>query len=571
LVDAHHSGVDYAVLGGCVLAVLAFVSYPRGVAYHVGVVATAIVAVTAWTLGLGALIVRLQERRPPEVFRMLEMEATPVLTLTAALLIAVSLSGGDPDLHRIRTLSDSNVPVQRQDVRDEFRAWLARSGTCDRAVPGVGVQVRPIVLVAASGGGIRAAVWTADTLAQVNDMGACGEDVVFASSGVSGGSVGLAVARQLANPVDPAPDENELSTVTRAATRRLADPAALSVGMSGTLMGDQVAAVTGIRAQWEDGISKWRDRAGLIEEAWEARIPGLDRPYTTDVAGPTGFIVFNSTAAEVKCRVLISQVELGTPESGQGPNCRDADGAPPSAIDFANTLEGCFPDMRWSTAAMLSARFPVVTPSGRIDEDNPDDGKLCAADSMQLIDGGYADGEGLATLADIAPSLGALIHQNNVEAARTGGVLLVPIVAYLNDEPGLDELPDQAKAAPELIVPLVGSGAKSQLVAREAWIQRISNAFAVEAICPSDGECATAVDALRPEDSDEEKRPVLTVSPPAGPAVEVPLGWTLSKASLDHLEEAVGPAGEPCIVNPVDPDNTSDGMIQLAKLLCKSG
>lgn len=561
LLSAPHWKVDYAVLLGCVVAVVGFVSFPRFVS-HAGVVAVAVVGLSAWTLGLGVLIVRLQERRPPEVFGLLKMEATPVLTLTAVLLISVSINGGDPDLHRIRTKSDANVAFVRHDLREEFSQWVGRSAACERSLPGVGPRVRPMILIAASGGGIRAAVWTADSIARIADMSACGKAAAFASSGVSGGSVGLAVARLLVPQETAGPS----SGVVRNAMRNLAEPSALTAGIAGTLIGDQVAAATGIRAQVEDGINKWRDRAGLMEEAWERQIPELARGYTSRVNGPTGFIVFNSTATEAKCRVLISQVELGPAHAGRGPNCRDADGAPPSAIDFANTAEGCFPHMRWSTAAMLSARFPIVTPSGRI-VPAASEGE-CTAELLQLIDGGYAESEGLATIADIAPTLARLIRDHN---SQVGNDMIVPVVAYLNDVPGVDVLPDQGKPTPELIVPLIGAGAKSQLIGSDAWIQRISNAFATEAVCPPEGECAAAVAALWEKDQHKDAHTVVTVAPPAGPELEVPLGWTLSKASLEHLEESVGPADDACTGNGDDPDPDrviSAGMTELATILC---
>ncbi|MCX5042834.1 hypothetical protein OG921_06590 [Aldersonia sp. NBC_00410] len=557
----HTVRVDYIVLTGCVAALLAFAAAPRIASGTAGVVATAIIALSAWTLLLGVVIVRLQERRPLDVFRMLEMEATPVLTLAVALVVGVSLSGGDPDLHRIRTIDDENVAVQRHGLAAEFDDWLVRSSGCDRGIDGR--TVRPMVLIAASGGGIRAAVWTADTLAQLADTGECGRQVALAASGVSGGSVGLAIVRQTIPASSTGEESNNSSDVVRAAARRLAGPDALSVGLAGTLIGDQVAAATGLRAQLHGGLDTWRDRAGLIEEVWDDEIPELADEYSTGVDGPTGFIVFNSTAAEVKCRVLISQVELGPEQSGKGPNCRDVDGAPPSSIDLADSAKDCFPKMSWSTAAMLSARFPLVTPSGRIVPEHAEG--QCDVRSLQMIDGGYSDGEGLATIADIAPALAEVVRVHNDAARQEGGVVVVPLVIYLNDEPGIDTVPQQGKAAPELLVPLIGSGAKSQLVAREAWMQRIGNSLAANTICTGDAGCEQAVETVWT--GKVRQGPVVTVAPPVGPNVEVPLGWTLSKASLDHLEGAVGPAGEPCRTGEAGAA-VSTGMVELAELLC---
>ena len=65
---------------------------------------------------------------------------------------------------------------------------------------------------------------------------------------------------------------------------------------------------------------------------------------------------------------------------------------------------------------------------------------------------------------------------------------------------------------------------------------------------------------------------VITASPPMSPSVEVPLGWTLSTASINHLEKAVGVRDPTCVGkgNISGQGDVSGGMQALAQLLCTS-
>jgi len=569
---------DWAAAIICVGILLWLFLCPTALTRWLGVVATALLSVGSWAVLIGLVIVHLQRKKPLEVFMLFGMKATPVLTLVAVVVFVVSLSGGDRDLHTIRTLSDQRDPPVRITLDARFTNWMADSGACRRPIDGApgGLEVQPMILVAASGGGIRAAIWTADAMAEIADMGGCGPNAVLASSGVSGGSVGLAIARL-------SPDSSTVAD----AVRRLAGPEALSVGISGSIVGDLVAGTTGSRVQWEGSKLTWHDRAGLMEQAWENSVPELQTPYSSEIQGPTGALILNSTAAGSNCRVLVSQIELGPKEAGAGPNCRDQDGFPASSIDFQNSLSSCFPNMAWSTAAMLSARFPVVTPSGRMPPYEGHGVGKCEAGPMQLIDGGYAEGSGLGTLAEIAPDVANLVRQNNIRVLTSGdgssGTLVVPIVVYLDDEPGADLAPEEGKASPELLIPMIGRGAHSRLASNAAWIQRISNSFAD--ICPTAGpdksdsaragttedsedRCQRAIDTVR----SAVGASVITASPPMSPSVEVPLGWTLSTASINHLEKAVGVRDPTCVGkgNISGQGDVSGGMQALAQLLCTS-
>ena len=504
-------------------ALLAILLDPAGTAAALGAVALVTTMLGAWVVVVGFFVVYLQDYRPPMVFRTLRMRAAPVLTLFFLVPAVATLLPSEAGLHRIRTLGGS-AAEERPTLEKSFRDWLAGSDACVFRDAASGVSVRPMLVVAASGGGIRAALWTALAVDALADAGACGPVVTLLSSGVSGGSVGLAVSRQTGDAID--------------AVTRLSKGDGLAVGLAGTMVGDLVAGMTGVRPPTGDGDDRqWADRAALIEREWEERVNELREEWSPSRRGPAGALVFNSTAVGFGCRVLVSQVDLGTGVETDPANCRSLSGTPPASLDFFRAYPGtCAPRLRWSTAAMLSARFPVVTPAGRVPrpegcEKRPD---------LQLVDGGYAEASGIGTLADIAPRVAALVQAHN---AADPSAIVVPVVAYLEDEVRSDVTIRPPDETAELLVPLVGRGAKAVLSASAAHLQRVAEAFAD--VCPTaDPRCGDAVSAVRGKLPDQ----VVLVAPSTKPSVSAPLGWALSEASRTQLREALDEQRNDCAV-----------------------
>lgn len=573
--------------------IVALVLWPRPVADTLDVMGTIILAIAMWPLLLGTCIVVLQNRRAPEVFGLAGMKAAPVLSIAAVFLIVLGIGGGDPDIHRIQTLTTGADVSARQDLAQRFAAWSAGGRDC--ALDVAGIFVRPMIVVAASGGGIRAAVWTGRSMATMvapSGTDTCSSAATVLSSGVSGGSVGLAVSRASTDavpvPGDPAESRRlDARQAAAAAARirnsmyRLTDPSTLAVGLSGTLIGDPVATATGLRAHLIDGRLAWSDRAALMEDSWISAVSRLGQTFPwVRVGAPTGSLVLNSTSVAQHCRVVLSQTRLSVPiarppeapvvSGQQNTNCANANGEPGITLDFADIFAGCVPTMTYATAAMLSARFPIVTPSGRYFVPGAN-GLPCGENSWQFVDGGYAEGTGLGTVADIAPRLAELVADHN--AAPTAGSaespFVVPFVAYLDDEPQVPRSTQPDAATEEALVPLVGLSAQKALAGRESWVQRISNAFS--ASCPPDGQstCVRARAALLarlgPAAAAVLDGSVITVAPGLGPNVEVPLGWTLSQASIDQLTRATGDRG---LCGPPSPGR-SQGFETLSQLVCR--
>lgn len=549
---------------------LVFAVNPATVSNVAGVPGTAVLTMGAWAMVIGLSVVVLQRQRPLELFKRMGLRANPVLTLIAAVLAVGSLSGGNPALHHVRELGGSQAAAPdlttRPSVEAAFESWLARSGDCSLEVPPNGgadetaaLRVRPLILVAAEGGGIRAASWTVRALEELSLAGDCGKTSVMASSGVSGGSLGLTLSH-LYGPEDAVEK-----------MKKLAEPGALAAAVAGALVGDIVGSGTGlmIPTQFtaEDGSltpPAWNDRAGLVESVWEQSAGKLADPFDAEIAGPAGALLLNSTDTGSGCRVVVSQLDLPdmggtTPDApAHGVQCTAGQGFPVS-MDLFDQQAQCTLRLRWSTATMLSARFPIISPAGRapaVVTDANGDTECQTRSGFQLIDGGYSEGSGLGTISDLWPAVQAEVLNHNacvpaVAALPAGGELpenhpcanmdaeneiVIPVFLYLQNSPGADIVTRPPQAAGELAVPLAGLKARELQIASAAWIQRLE---AGANVCPgtaADNACMMATAEVRKALGN---RSVVVVAPNSVPALAAPLGWSLSNISQQQLEKAM--------------------------------
>ncbi|MGB3603430.1 MAG: hypothetical protein WBA38_07725 [Gordonia sp. (in: high G+C Gram-positive bacteria)] len=544
-----------------------FVFWPLPLSGVFGVVGTTTMVIGLIAALLGCVVVGLQDREPLDIFGALQFTGTPVLTICLVIAVLAAAGGGPPRLHRI-AFTEVTDATERLDLQETFQQWLDRSKACDRQVNGVDRPVRPMIMVAASGGGIRSAVWTANSLATIsaadsegNRIDPCGQVAVFASVGVSGGSVGLALARATSPDVQWKPAD------LRRDVANVSNPDALAAGISGLLVSDALASATGIRVQWVNGQIGWRDRAALMEQRWIRAVPKLSDDFDwTNARGPTGALIFNAASVSGPCRLLVGQVQFAAQSSGI--NCDGQEGVPARSMDFASVFGKCLPVTSWATTAMLSARFPYVTPSGRVQVNQPPAGApgYCADNSLQIIDGGYVEGEGLGTIADMSAQVAELVREQN---AKPGGPIVVPVVVYLNDEPKPPTRLGSNPPSPEALVP-PSSNNPGSMAWPDASIDRINAAF--DAVCPpvKDGGCGSAREQLFGGSwpIGVRKGSVVTSAPPIGPSVELPLGWTLSRASISFLQTASGQTlcGQQSVA--ANPQQTSTALAGLRTLIC---
>jgi hypothetical protein len=250
----------------------------------------------------------------------------------------------------------------------------------------------PYLLVNAYGGGLRAAIFTAQVLALADDA-SCGEfgKHLYALSGVSGGSLGIAVyliARQTLVPAHiwrdcaSQPATSPLPTpltdvVTKALVQDHLSPViakALSVDVFlRTPLTPYAYARRGqaMLNSWNDALVEALEPHDISSNVQDWDFPlGLPIDQLNGAITPAPRVYFNTTDADTGFGKWFS--------NGAG-------GEALSNFDRRSPV----PRMTVGQAVLHSARFPYATPAGAYDD---------AGQARRLVDGGYADNSGARTL-----------------------------------------------------------------------------------------------------------------------------------------------------------------------------
>jgi len=283
--------------------------------------------------------------------------------------------------------------------------------------PGEVLQARPAgapasrsaVVIAANGGGIQAAAWTARALVGIEQLcrqrpGCRFAPAIRLISSVSGGTVGAMY-------------------VTAAFTDGVLPPNPVLDRITPSVETSSLENV-GWGALYPD---LWRvffphfsydDRGSALEESWLAHFYGdrgqLERPLSAwnDDArlGRRPASIFNATITDSGERLLMST-------------------APPAPAPGRQTLGGTlypYEDVSIVTAARLSSTFPWVTPAARPDTDSERE--------LHFADGGYYDTYGVASLLDWLDE--AL--EDNLRRPPDGRINRVLIVQLRGSPPDLE-------------------------------------------------------------------------------------------------------------------------------------
>jgi hypothetical protein len=229
-----------------------------------------------------------------------------------------------------------------------------------------------VIVVAANGGGIQAAAWTARVLTGLEqDLGPEFSRSVRLVSAVSGGSVGAMYF------IDAYGHPDGFNGVLEHAMGSSLDEVAWGLVYPDfwrLVFPPLVKLVTGRTGRGQALEQSWEGRdAGLAEKlsAWREDVRRGERPA----------VVFNATLAEMGFRLLFSTAPLDP--------CQGLKGSHTARLNF----EELYPDhdLSVSTAVRLSATFPYVSPAARAD---------VPGTQPHVVDGGYYDNFGMSTLVE---------------------------------------------------------------------------------------------------------------------------------------------------------------------------
>ena len=380
------------------------------------------------------------------------------------------------------------MPGHRQiRIEPAIAGWMTANG-CE-GKPGA---CPPVVLVAAEGGASRSAFYTATILGALLDTTRANPDdyydfgrAIFAMSGVSGGALGVTLTRtalalsdergrqgppcRYSDPTwfgDAASGGRNPTQSWRACLQLLAAGDYLSPTILGLVFRDGLAfivsAVTG---------TELADRATLLEQAMEQHFNAIVHGERTACGGPKDerglcrpfgylpaaaphhwlpLLFLNAASVETGRQIIAADIDIGADSPAPG-RCQEpypfsysvfellASGGD-SGASPVDTTDCTFPglekakDIRLSTAVVMSARFPIVSPAGTLRN---------RADAIveRVVDGGYFDNTGLEALMPLVPLLTEaglhplVLHLSNRPWSFDPGTLQLPGRDFLRNEP----------------------------------------------------------------------------------------------------------------------------------------
>lgn len=345
----------------------------------------------------------------------------PIFTILFLYLVLISPLN---DNHQVRT-----VPIvleHQSDVAEKFEQWKKDNWTGTENEPKL-----PVILVAAEGGGVRAAYWTASVLARIQREREDFASHIFVISSVSGGSLGAGLFAALIADEGSGGHCSKRQNFLNCA-RRMLKRDFLAPTFATMLYPDLLQRFL----FWP--VPNW-DRARTLEISWEQAwmsVTGspanrFEQPFenlwSDGKFSKLPNLILNMTSVEHGNRVLMSNLQLQNDaelvclEAFNGRargifddviNFKEAINAYPCNREDTGSSPATARTVRLSTAINNSARFSFISPAGTV---NP---------RLHIVDGGYFENSGTTTLEEVYQEIKPKLSEK-----------LVPVILYISNEP----------------------------------------------------------------------------------------------------------------------------------------
>lgn len=436
---------------------------------------------------------------------------TDIISIFLVAGLAITLTGSN-NFHTVRrVVKESSLPAEKMATfKEHLKAWLMHRREEINNYDTAGGRKYPFFLVNSYGGGIRAAAWTSMLFSRIDRQLQSNTRLMarkepanlnhytFAVSGISGGTVGLAVHTAYIN--------RELA---RSPVVRPYDSATLFEFYQSDFLSPVTTVLLGrdILAS-ALGVESWNDRAAILEKTWERKtseheLGYLDVPfrniwntYQPGTRYEIPLLFSNSFHAEEGVPGILAPVQLDEADF-------------PSATLVNKLAHIREQDLRLSTAAFISARFPYVTPSARFSYGH------------HFIDGGAKEYSGCATLLQVYQ----LIEKTRKEDPFIDSMMRKVQVYHFNIKNYVPREEEEKKVSNpfEVTLPLTAIIQASYGTTQEAIINietaiKKENSFMVQ----------PTVEFINDEASCKNRySPVL------------PLGWKISKEALQRMWKSI--------------------------------
>lgn len=429
--------------------------------------------------------------------------------LTGALILSIQSNN---NFHRIRYVvkqegkgtraaPDTTGNYARYDSANDYaRQWLLlRKDEIASYNQSHGDAGYPVFIVNAYGGGIRAAAWTSKIIgaldkavlqrsANQNNF----QHYVFAYSGASGGTIGASVlcAQRYRN----------LQT-------GYMQPDTAETFYNNDFLTPVLIALLG-RDLWLSPFGReWADdRAALQEQAWEFH--ANDNAHHFDYSLPMSdywcgaslrvkydipLLFANSYDIDSGLKVVVAPVLLRVSDF-------------PASLLLNNRIHnsyGHLREMRLSTGAFLSARFPVISPEAKFDG------------FSHFMDGGLKENSGAETASEIR----RMFTRTSNKLGDTIGRIRIFMLSLPNTIAGTDSV-QIAKNVFELTAPLTAL--------MNNWVGNTYKADSINLLLRGvDDYDYMRIRPVQPRDTASKMMPVL------------PLGWQMSDLALAQLDSSI--------------------------------
>ena len=407
----------------------------------------------------------------------------------AGLLISILKEN---DLHRLTPVKTENKFKYTDSLSGYMESWfLHRKKEIDSFYKKTGSSY-PVFIINAYGGGIRAAAWTTFVISELEKQSGgrnrSFQHYVLAYSGASGGTIGF----------------SELCAA-RYSLKQALLPGDWQQLYENDFLTPLIIALFG-RDAWNSssGFRLAPDRSILQEDIWERCLAqkqiSYDSPFVKywDSAGSYGMyevplLFANTYLADSGLKAITSPVRLSHRNF-------------PGTVFVEDLLQNdTASGIKLSTGAFLSARFPFISPTGKLDQ------------THHFMDGGLKENSGAETAREILSVLFRKYNQLS-KSDTTWGKINIVLISLPNSIAGTDSI----QTAPnffELTAPLTAL--------MNNWVGNTNKADTIN---------ARNVDGYLKYDY-YQLRPSATCLNGFKPVL--PLGWQISDYALDQMKSSL--------------------------------
>lgn len=466
-----------------------------------------------------------------------------IFTIFASSLFALSSRSGVPllgillflayllasnrvnDNHAVRLLP-GGIAQPLPTLEFTLNNWLASDDRLTQIKSPASDKKWPLYVVSSQGGGVYAAYHSSKALALLTQAVPEFRRHLFAVSGVSGGSVGAAIYENALNPAGT--DDGIVEQIDASF-----DHDHLAPVLAAMLFPDL------IQRFYPKPVAAW-DRALGLELSFsdprdQTAHVSLETSFFNDQSGP--FVVLNTTIVENGRRLLLSPFTFLSDAMFHAPLAANAEAMPQQ-------------DVRFSTAAVMSARFPLISPYA-----------FFAGSAQQrerrLVDGGYYDNSGAVTATEIKRQVEAYLKKQNLD----NQVEVIPIAIVNRSSFRVLDQTDRGAAEVKKnphnrIFPI--SSVQALFSSRDARVSKALSDFGVQ--CGTSAEQGLCI-TLETKYSLSDPHPGANNLPR-----NIPLGWTLSCQARSFISSQLNPdRNAPPPPLPCLPADRNSGVLEAAR------